>query len=738
MKQNNLIQLFIMLFTITLYTTSTYSQLEISTAGVPFSINFDETRANVNSDIFSANGIDPNPAIGQLDSDAWAITGFSDGNIAFGGSGTGLADYNRGESPFAVGTGGLYAFDVSNDDPKNNALGFQPTGTDFNPGTVTLKVLNGTGLTATSMEIAYEVFVYNDQGRASTLNFSYSLDDVNYTAVPSLDLTTTTTADVSPVWIQNDKSIIITGISVASSANFYLRWSSADAGGSGSRDQIALDDIEVKLFTATWSGSVSNDWDTSGNWENGTIPTSGDDVVVPSGLSRYPTKSGALTINSISLESESSFIADGTVSAVINYKRGLNTTNWYLISSPLSGESVGDIITEHPLAEGTGSNLGLANYDNTELLPENRWNYYTLSSVDAMNSGEGFTVKFTSAQDIRFVGSMVTENVSRAISVGAGDAFNLLGNPYVSYINSADFLSTNSGLLTEQTIWLWNQALNDYETKPAVDAFKIAPAQGFFVEASGSGSVLFEESSQSHQVTPTFQKTSNTRNEIILNVNNGENDKFLKVYYIDEKTKGFDNGFDGKLFGGINYDFAIYSDLLESDGKKYQVQTLPSENYETMVIPIGVVSSSEKELTFSVKEFNLPNNINIYLEDRLTNTITRLDEANSEYKITLSESLDGIGRFYLHTKSSSVLSTDEVILNSVRIFSTDKNTLRIAGLQPGKASVKLFNILGKEVVNTSFVSKGVSDVALPNLVSGIYIVQLETENGNLNKKITLN
>ena len=51
--------------------------------------------------------------------------------------------------------------------------------------------------------------------------------------------------------------------------------------------------------------------------------------------------------------------------------------------------------------------------------------------------------------------------------------------------------------------------------------------------------------------------------------------------------------------------------------------------------------------------------------------------------------------------------------------------------------MKLFNILGKQVLSSAFTSNGVKDIYLPNLATGVYIVQLETEAGNLNKKIVL-
>ena len=68
---------------------------------------------------------------------------------------------------------------------------------------------------------------------------------------------------------------------------------------------------------------------------------------------------------------------------------------------------------------------------------------------------------------------------------------------------------------------------------------------------------------------------------------------------------------------------------------------------------------------------------------------------------------------------------------------TNNSNLRITGLQNGEASVKIFNILGKQVLQKSFTANGAKDIPLPNLATGIYIVQLQNEAGSLSKKIIL-
>lgn len=77
------------------------------------------------------------------------------------------------------------------------------------------------------------------------------------------------------------------------------------------------------------------------------------------------------------------------------------------------------------------------------------------------------------------------------------------------------------------------------------------------------------------------------------------------------------------------------------------------------------------------------------------------------------------------------------VLEGVSVYKSNATTLRIVGLSQGQATVKLFNILGRQMMKKSFDASGNEDVSLSKLATGIYIVQLETENGKLNKKIIL-
>ncbi|MGB3868246.1 MAG: lamin tail domain-containing protein, partial [Flavobacteriales bacterium] len=216
------------------------AQLEVAALNTAYTITFDATVAGVNNGAFTGSGFAPSPASGQLNSNAWASTGMSDGASAFGGTNT-SGDFARGTSTGGVTSGGFYAFEVG---PSDHALGVQPTGSDWEPGTLTLRVQNNSGTTLTSLDLAYELWVRNDQGRSNTFNISWSSDNLTYTPISALDFASPLALDAFG-FVLNNKSTTIPSMSIANGGYVYLRWSSAGNGGSGSRDEFALDDISV-------------------------------------------------------------------------------------------------------------------------------------------------------------------------------------------------------------------------------------------------------------------------------------------------------------------------------------------------------------------------------------------------------------------------------------------------------------------------------------------------------------
>ena len=493
-------------------------------------------------------------------------------------------------------------------------------------------------------------------------------------------------------------------------------------------------------------GALENEFRYDGDWKPRDVYTNSsatDDIYISSSV----TLTDNLSVTNFDIEtdqiatinSEGSLIVSGTSSGNVTYNRNLANINWYLVSSPVTGETYDDAyVTANSIASGTQNpnSRGIAPFVTTD----DSWDYMQAGETTSFSTGTGYSVKRTSTGDVSFTGSMNTNDAGVDVVLSsAGNRFNLLGNPYTSHIASATFLTGEAAISETKNLWVWNQGTGTsgaYEVKTVPDAMVIAPAQGFFVQANEAGGTFnFTESNQASN-GGTFQRTD-TRPEIYLTISDQTDAREAKIYYIENMTSGFDVGYEGGLFNGVSNPLAIYTHLVaDSEGKNYQVQSLPTNNYENMIIPVGINAVSGIAISIDASTNNFPDGINIYLEDKQDNSFTLLD-ADSSFNTTLENDLSGIGRFYLYT-TAGTLSTDALeIHNNVSIYKTSNDNLRIVGVQNGTASIQIYNILGKQMMRTSFEGMGVNDISLPTLTNGVYIIKLATKTGTTNKKIII-
>ena len=148
----------------------------------------------------------------------------------------------------------------------------------------------------------------------------------------------------------------------------------------------------------------------------------------------------------------------------------------------------------------------------------------------------------------------------------------------------------------------------------------------------------------------------------------------LSIFYINGATKGFDNGFDSSIFGGVANEFAVYTRAVANgNGRNLGIQSLPQGAYESMIVPVGVNAVAGSSLEFSARSANLPAGTYVYLEDKNTNTFTRID--NATYRVTTSKDLNGVGQFYIHT-TSIILAAPTNTLDNVSVYASNNETLK--------------------------------------------------------------
>ena len=455
-------------------------------------------------------------------------------------------------------------------------------------------------------------------------------------------------------------------------------------------------------------------------------------------------------------------------SGKIKYTKTLDNSNyWFGISSPVKNQNIKEFADNEPLASGSGggiTNRGLASYDNTT----NAWDIYQHNSSDWGNftKGEAYLIKLREKGtedadtffDVCFEGPILNTDVllpakSSDIEHNGETVPNRLqyiGNPFPSVVNIVDengegLLKYNHANMEEITLYFYNSSMDDFDTVNYIEAKTMNATEGFFAKTNDVFTI--PRSLTNHQQRySNYKSRKNTKESIFLRITDNATGSYRQtsIFYMEGATTGNDPGYDSTFFyNGVNY-FGIYTHLLnDSIGDDYAIQTLPKNGYEKMIVPVGINTKnseglSSTEITISAKATNIPSEINIYIEDKEMNTIVLLDE-NSTYTTMISTDYNGIGRFYLHTSSTTLdLNEPPININNISVYTSSRENLRIVGLQNGQATLRIFNILGKKILDTRFKGNGVNDIKLPqSITSGVYIVQLITSTGKLNKKISI-
>ncbi|WP_407556120.1 T9SS type A sorting domain-containing protein [Winogradskyella sp. 4-2091] len=488
----------------------------------------------------------------------------------------------------------------------------------------------------------------------------------------------------------------------------------------------------------------------------------GGNIQVNSGANL--TLTDDLTLNSTS-NLYSSLISDGTITGTVNYKRyvngaaGTGTTTGAndLVSSPLSGSTFGilrnDVDTDilsGTIGGGTTTFYLFGPFDpNT--------NEYTLySSADdseILAAGNGYRTGSNGGGTYTFTGNAESGIVTKGIIAPVGpnsSVWNLIGNPYPSYIKLKEFLLANNGEFnsgsagvygydgTASDGWTtWNLA---YAFDPANDGEVIAPGQGFFVASkSGGGTVTFDPSLRTIGNSDDFiaGRSTTAVTNLELTLSNSTTDFVTDIYFTEYSTQGLDPGFDSSLFGGTAPDFSIYSELLmDNTGVPMSIQALGETDYGDVTIPLGVNAAQAEQITFSISANTLPSTTEIYLDDTLESTSTLL--TSGDYTITPTEDLNGVGRFYLRT-TDSTLSITENDGNKITLFNdrSDK-TLIVSGVLFENTTVSIIDIQGR-VVKTSILSlqNQSQKIDVSNLSTGIYVVKLSNSIQNKTQKVII-
>ncbi|WP_179353850.1 PQQ-dependent sugar dehydrogenase [Winogradskyella vidalii] len=526
----------------------------------------------------------------------------------------------------------------------------------------------------------------------------------------------------------------------------------------------------------TWKDNISPDG-TTGTKDmfigNGIYTVDADEAIVVDNLIVYTDavivikEGGSITVNGdltnygkIQLESistkYSSLIVEGSSTGNVVYKRHINAYNGVtgndLVSAPLSGQSFGDFENDNPnILENPNNNdqKAFAPFDE----PNGVYVNYaiTTDSDTTIENGIGFRAARDSIEDgvsgttFTFTGQVETGDVSIPITETAGSSFrgwNLIGNPYPSYIDFSEFFEENKDQLNSngayQAIYGYNNnATNKWTIYNSLNTSElIAPGQGFFIKSkSGGGTIEFLSDIRTYGTSDDFivgrnSSTNDNEGYIKLQITNQDSESYdTAIHFNENASLGLDAGYDAAMFGGNSTEFCINSYLVNDNlGDPIAIQALGTDDLVSTIVPLGINAEQGQVITVSLSEFTLPITTKVYLEDNITNTFTLLNE--NDYSFTALNSISGDGRFYLRFENET-LNVSNQDFNTLKITTNQNDkTIEITGQLNQETLFKLYDIHGRVILTQNLeVNTTQQTIAVSHLNTGIYIVELNSVSG---------
>jgi N-acetylneuraminic acid mutarotase len=481
----------------------------------------------------------------------------------------------------------------------------------------------------------------------------------------------------------------IGNVTVAAAGTYTL--TATDVNGCSASASTNVIIISVPVNGILWTGNIDNNWHNAGNWNAG-IPSSIKDVIIPAGLTNYPTLTSAGACHNIFLGSsaagtatllDNGYLTVNGTTTVQRYYSG-NGSDYHNVSPPISNATANVFLGKYLLSFDPlpSAPYGPPDYGYTQII----------SPSTSLNVMEGYALySYTPNNTASFVGNLNSGTISHTFDMNANNPFgwNLLGNPYVSSIdwNLVTIPATMNGEV--HYINASTGADISYVSGGGGGGRYIPPMQGFFVSALGAGSLQFTDAVRTHTGAGMFYK-SDINDLLVLEVSGNGYTNETRMYFNVEATSEHDRLFDAyKIISSSNPQLPqIYS--ITPSGVKLSINGMP----ETNMIPVGMKSGVAGQYTINATETStFPY---IVLEDLKTGIKT--DLLIGSYTFNYSSD-DSDNRFIIHFKP---LSVDGNQSDPITIYSSHKDVYISVPVNK-QGSVKIFNLMGQPVTNAKIV-----------------------------------
>ncbi|SVD27811.1 uncharacterized protein METZ01_LOCUS380665, partial [marine metagenome] len=237
---------------------------------------------------------------------------------------------------------------------------------------------------------------------------------------------------------------------------------------------------------------------------------------------------------------------------------------------------------------------------------------YAMATDDADDPGT--TLDFTgTVRTNDLVGFAIDDNTSNATNFGK---FNLVANPFPSFLNANDdadasnnFLTVNSSNLHSSYAAVYGYdgdgTFTAYNHSSPGSAVYIAPGQGFFVASddSGGNTVSFTEAMQTVSGGDDFNdENSDVLDDVFqvsLRLYHGEEEiAETRLYFEENLNLGLDIGYDA---GAFDQNSALMTRLVEEDeGHGMAINAMSPEDMDNVVIPLEINQTAGQEFRINL------------------------------------------------------------------------------------------------------------------------------------------
>ncbi len=265
--------------------------------------------------------------------------------------------------------------------------------------------------------------------------------------------------------------------------------------------------------------------------------------------------------------------------------------------------------------------------------------------------------------------------------------------------------------------------------EPFITEF-IAAGMGVFVKSlPGGGTVTFKNSDKVAGNNDQFFKDSENPDEgkSWFRLSGSMGYSPILIGFVPEATDGYEDCYDGEFLNeGALIEFYSFCDSykLEIQGRS----VLQSD--QIIEVPLGYQVLTAGDYTISMILDYIDTSFEILLEDTLENTITNL--RTSDYTFNVVSATEDNSRFILRYNYSQTLGNEEFVedLNNINSFFLNDELKTNVNIQNSPLTIQLFNMSGKEILNTTFHET----LQTKNLSTGIYVVKYGFEDSKIVSK----